>query len=291
MSLCRRHKPRLGGTACRRLWQINELGLMHVLYPCDPLKTKQCDKFYASEFAAIGAAGFSTAVFSFEEFQTGSFRAFPPLPADSTTTYRGWMLSSAEYENFASAISRTGNRLLTDTKIYLLTHHLPNWYPLISELTPETRIFPADVDLAIELRSLGWNKFFIKDYVKSLKTSTGSIISTPEQAATVTSEMLRFRGTIEGGYCVRRVESFLPETEKRYFVLDSVPCSMSSEIPSIVKECARRIRSPFFSVDVVQRVDGMLRVVEIGDGQVSDLVGWTPAHFAEILAEHFGKKK
>ena len=39
---------------------------------------------------------------------------------------------------------------------------------------------------------------------------------------------------------------------------------------------------------VVQRTEGRLRIVEVGDGQVSDLVGWTPERFARMLAEHFG---
>jgi hypothetical protein len=263
---------------------------VHFLYPSNPLRTKRCDELYAAEFAAVEAAGFNASVFSLEEFQAGSFHAFPNLPADASVIYRGWMLSPADYESFASAISQSGSSLLTDAKTYLLTHHLPNWYPLISEFTPETRVFSANADLANELRSLGWNEYFIKDYVKSLKTSIGSKISTPEQAVIVASEMRQFRDTIEGGFCVRRVENFLPETEKRYFVLNSVPCSMSGKIPFIVSECASRIQSPFFSVDVVQRTDGALRIVEIGDGQVSDLVGWTPARFAEILGEHFGKK-
>ena len=258
---------------------------MHFLYPSDPLRTKQCDEFYAAEFSAVEAAGFNASVFSLEEFQAGSFRAFPNLPADATLIYRGWMLSPADYENLVSGISQSGARSLTDAKTYLSTHHLPNWYPLISEFTPETRVFPANADLATELHSVGWNEYFIKDYVKSLKTSIGSRISTPEQAAIVASEMRQFRGTIEGGFCVRRIEDFLPETEKRYFVLNSTPCSMNGEIPSIVSECVRRIKSPFFSVDVIQRTDGVLRVVEVGDGQVSDLVGWTPARFAEILSQ------
>ena len=58
--------------------------------------------------------------------------------------------------------------------------------------------------------------------VKSLKTSVGSRISKPEQVSAVVAEMQRFRGVIEGGFCVRRVESFLPETECRYFVVDGV---------------------------------------------------------------------
>lgn len=31
--------------------------------------------------------------------------------------------------------------------------------------------------------------------------------------------------------------------------------------------------STFFSVDAVQRDDGTLRIIEIGDGQASDVVG------------------
>ena len=40
--------------------------------------------------------------------------------------------------------------------------------------------------------------------------------------------------------------------------------------------------SRFFSVDVAKRDDGVLRVVEVGDGQVSDLVGWSVERFVEM---------
>jgi hypothetical protein len=40
--------------------------------------------------------------------------------------------------------------------------------------------------------------------------------------------------------------------------------------------------SKFFSVDVARRADGRLRVVEVGDGQVSDLVGWSAEAFAAM---------
>ena len=179
---------------------------MHFLYPSDPFRTKQPDEFYAAEVAALRAEGFSVSVVSLEDFQAGSFRASPVLPA-TTVTYRGWMLSPSDYKGLVSSISQSGANPLTDAASYLATHHLPNWYPLITEFTPETRIFPSDADLVAELRSLDWPAYFIKDYVKSLKTSVGSCITTPEDAATVAAEMLRFRGTIEGGF-VRRAETF-----------------------------------------------------------------------------------
>jgi hypothetical protein len=76
----------------------------------------------------------------------------------------------------------------------------------------------------------------------------------------------------------------MPETEKRYFVLHGTPFASSSEaeIPEIVQDCANRIKSKFFSVDVVERGDGQKRIVELGDGQVSDLVGWTAERFAAL---------
>lgn len=98
--------------------------------------------------------------------------------------------------------------------------------------------------------------------------------------------MRRFRGVIEGGFCVRRTSSFLPDTEQRYFVLDGVPHSPAGDMHPIVHECAKRHRARFYSVDVVQRTDGQLRSVEIGDGQVSDRVGWTPERFARIHSQH-----
>jgi hypothetical protein len=124
----------------------------------------------------------------------------------------------------------------------------------------------------------------LKDYVKSLKVGRGSIVREPTEAPTVIAEMREYRGDIEGGICVRRVEEYIPETEKRYFILlgRGFAPSMAEPVPPIVGEVAERIHNKFFSVDVVQRRDGVLRVVEVGDGQVSDLVGWSSEAFATM---------
>jgi hypothetical protein len=260
---------------------------VHILYPSSPLRAQEPDEQFAAEVDAVRSAGFEVSLFSLEEFQSGDFRALPPLQTNTEILYRGWMLSATEYEALVSALMQAGARPAIDLRAYLSSHHLPNWYPSLDDLTPETRVYSPDCELEAELRALGWSEFFIKDYVKSLKTSVGSRITKPEQVAAVVAEMHRFRGTIEGGFCVRRVESFLSDTERRYFVLGGVVHAEAGEVPSIVHECARRHRSRFYSVDAVQRADGQFRIVEVGDGQVSDLVGWTPQRFANILAEHF----
>ncbi len=257
---------------------------VHLLYPSNPLRLKQPDEQYLAEVEAVRLVGFNVSLFSLEDFQIGSFRPFPPLPHGVKILYRGWMLSATDYESLTAALLGCGVEPFTDVQSYLATHYLPNWYPLISELTPETRVYPSNCELELELRRLDWPEYFIKDYVKSLKTSIGSRISKPEQVTMVAAEMRRFRGTIEGGFCVRRVENYFTETEQRYFVLDRQPHGISPGVPAIVNECAKRIPSRFYSIDVVKRTDGQHRIVEIGDGQVSDLVGWTPEQFSRMLA-------
>lgn len=59
-----------------------------------------------------------------------------------------------------------------------------------------------------------------------------------------------------------------------------------SEALELGRQVASRIDAPFYSVDVIQRGDGVWRVVELGDGQVSDLKEWTAPQLFEMWA-HF----
>ena len=255
---------------------------IHFLFPSNPVELKQADEAFVEQVNELRKSGFGVALVSLEELGEARVKIRGSLPGDATVVYRGWMVTPSEYEKITSAVRSYQAIPLVSLETYLVCHYLPNWYPLVSEFTAETKIFRADSDLVAELNTLGWERFFIKDYVKSLKTSVGSVISTPEDITSVLSEMQKFRGTIEGGVCVRRFETFVPSSEKRYFVLHGRPYAPSGAVPELVSECARRIPSPFFSVDVALRADGELRLVEIGDGQVSDLVGWETARFAEM---------
>jgi hypothetical protein len=258
---------------------------MRLLYPVDFFDSARPDEIFAAEAAAFEAAGFDHSVIDLNALQGGGRAKIRPLlPAGETIVYRGWMLTPGDYSVLVEAISRSGAAPLTSVETYGSTHHLPNWYPRIRDLTPETAIFSPDEDLKARLRELAWDRFFIKDYVKSLKTSVGSTIERPEDIETVLSEMEKYRGQIEGGVCVRRVEPFVEGSERRYFVIAGKPFSSAAEepTPEIVQTCAARIASPFFSVDVARREDGADRIVEVGDGQVSDLVGWEPERFAAV---------
>jgi ATP-grasp domain-containing protein len=88
-------------------------------------------------------------------------------------------------------------------------------------------------------------------------------------------------------YCKRTVEDFIADSERRSFVLNRTlyAAELSASIPNPVAHCAEAIPSPFFSVDVARRADGVNSIVEIGDGQVSDLVGCFVELFVEIWKE------
>jgi hypothetical protein len=120
------------------------------------------DEQFAAEVQAIRGAGFELSLFSLEDFQAGTFRAVPSLPLHTEVLYRGWMLSSAEYEQLVSALADAGTQPFTNTQTYLASHHLPNWYAAIADLTPETRVYPVGCDMEIELRTLGGQSSSLK---------------------------------------------------------------------------------------------------------------------------------
>lgn len=84
---------------------------------------------------------------------------------------------------------------------------------------------------------------------------------------------------------MRELEPLLPETEERYFVMNGRAHGREGAVPEIVAEIARRIDSPFFSVDIVKSEDGRPRLIELGDGQVSDRKKWPAERLMAMLHE------
>lgn len=255
----------------------------HFVFPGHPVRAGEVDPEFGEQREAIAGAGFTTSLVPELDGRAVVLRG---VPGGSVVVYRGWMLSVGEYGRMVEAVERAGARVMTSAEAYVAAHHLPGWYSKLADLTPETRVFAEGADLVGELGALGWPGYFVKDYVKSVKTTSGSIIREPGEITGMLAEMRRIRGTIEGGVCVRRVEAFVAETERRYFVvLGRAYASDGGEIPEVVRAVVGRIGLPFYSVDVVRRTDGVMRVVEIGDGQVSDLVGWTVEAFVAMWKE------
>lgn len=256
---------------------------MRFLYPSNPFQKKQPDENYAEEYAACIAAGLPVALFSYEQFSMGTFSVSPKLEDNEVICYRGWMLTAEDYQKLCNSIQKSGGTALTSPCDYERCHYLPSWYHQLKEWTPETHFFQETDNIEEALRKLGWSECFLKDYVKSLSTDGGSLIRDLTTIPTVIQKMKKYRGQIEGGLCARQIEDFDLSSEIRHFIFQGVTHSPSGAVPDIVRNVADLIKSPFYSVDTIQKMDGSIRIIELGDGQVSDLKMWKPDDFVRIF--------
>ncbi len=253
--------------------------------PPDGLEPRQVDEVFRPQADVLRERGYDVTLVRDDVFCNGN--GLRGIPQDAIVVYRGWMVKVDEYRRLDDAVRLCGARLLTEPDVYALTHHLPNWYESLAEFTAGTVVIRGADDLVSTMEQLGWGEYFLKDYVKSLKVAGGSIVRTAAEASGWVKSMLEYREELEGGICVRRVESFVPESERRYFVLNGVPYAPDDEaIPAPVYAAAERIASRFFAVDMATTTDHRRRIVELGDGQVSDVVGWTAERFAAIWPPH-----
>ena len=258
-----------------------------LLYPASYLKRNCIDEAYLAEAEALEQKGFTTFVFNSETFIHDDFSALK----GKTVIYRGWMLTAEEYERLQLRIESFGAVMLTSHEDYIKAHYLPSWVETLKEFTPKTHVFRSVV-AAREYIIHHQNEkktYFIKDFVKSLKTETTSFISDVEQFDTWVNEVEFYKGFVEGGICLRDVEDFVEETELRFFVLKGVLYANSKKriIPEIVTDVKALIDLPFYSIDVVKNKSGIWRLVEIGDGQVSSSETWCPEIFSELFAAVF----
>jgi hypothetical protein len=248
---------------------------MQIIYPKDYL-SKDVDEEYREEAKAMRSNGFHIAMLDQELFKLINVEPGPAV-------FRGWMFSENEYAEFYNQCKDSDVSPITNPTDYLNLHHLPNWYETIRDLTPETVIVKDLDELESVIKKLSWNSYFIKDFVKSLNTDGGPIANTFEQIKPMLEKMEMYRGEIEGGLCIRKVEDFDISTELRFFVLNGKLLNGESTPPVIVEECAKRVAklSNFFTIDVIKDVNGKDWIVEVGDGQVSGLKEWNIERFVK----------
>jgi hypothetical protein len=256
--------------------------MIHFIMPPDGLEPRKVDEVFRPQAELLRLRGYTVTLVPDDVFRDDD-SPLRGLPQGACVVYRGWMVRLQEYDRLEIAVVGADAKLLTEPSNYALTHHLPNWYPLLAEYTAETVSIRTADELVPMMEQLGWGSYFLKDYVKSLKVAGGSIVRNSADASRWLEKMIEYRDEFEGGICIRRVESFLPESEIRFFILNGTPHSPDERpIPGPVYAAAERIMSRFFTVDIATTTANQTRIVELGDGQVSDLVGWTPERFAEI---------
>lgn len=267
-------------------------GPVLLLVPADPLRPRRPDEHFAAEAQAAADADITVALIDHDGL-TGPGNAGPAVatvPDDGgTAVYRGWMFSSSQYAAFAGALADKGVALRTSAAQYRQAHELPGWYPALAPVTPQTAWTHGDgqEEFRRACASLAPGPAVLRDYVKSMKHYWHEAAFIPDltDLATAWKIATRFRelrdDDFTGGYVIRRYEQFSTAEARSWWVdgtcqlITAHPDTPADQPPDDLDTTpfAPLIQSlglPFVTVDLARRADRRWRVIELGDGQVSD---------------------
>ncbi|MFE2108186.1 ATP-grasp domain-containing protein [Kitasatospora sp. NPDC059463] len=310
------------------------------LLPSHPLDPRRVDPQFAWEARLLRDLGGEHHLVDHDALLAGDAHpAVRGVPAGrGPFWYRGWMLPSHRYAEFAAALAERGGHLLTSPPGYASAHELPGWYEVFEGATPQSVWLPAAgtepfgaARLAPAVARLGGRgPAIVKDYVKSRKHEWDEACFIPELADLPAVERVVARFVelqaehLAGGVVLRRFEEFTrvgwdtrtappgdgsddapgggPDTDRaagrgaarhaadgrrraveaRVWWLDGEPvlvgphpdlpgCPAAPDL-SVVRPLVRALGCRFVTTDLAERADGSgWRVVEVGDGQVSEL--------------------
>jgi ATP-grasp domain, R2K clade family 3 len=286
-----------------------------VLYCGDPLNPRRVDGHFAVEAREVRERGGAVALVDHDALVRGEVdRAVERVPLGfGLAWYRGWMIPGDVYGAFAQALDRRGAGLVVGPERYRAAHELPGWYPLFAELTPASvwtagvaGQTPEERALVALTSMLRPGPGIVKDYVKSRKHEWEQACFIPDLAdiATVSRVVRTFvelQGEfLVGGVVLREFEDFIATestaAEVRVWWLDGEPRLVTPHpdsgpgrrcpVPELghIEEAVRGLGCRFVTTDVALRSDGVWRVVEVGDGQVSDVhASIDPGELADLL--------
>lgn len=269
-----------------------------LLFPADVLRPRRVDEHFAAEAEAARAQGRQVALVDHDALAAGGDvrGAVSRVPGDLTAIYRGWMLTSRAYADFAAALTGRGVRLYTDAEQYRRGHELPGWYAALSAFTPESVCTAGTGRAAFEAarRELGAGPAVLRDYTKSMKHYWHEAAYIPDLADAATAwrvarRMVELRGDdLTGGFVLRRFERFTGAEVRTWWIdgacrLVTAHPDTPDELPpddldvAFLRPVVSGLGLPFVTVDLARRADGAWRVIELGDGQVSDRPASTAA--------------
>ncbi|NKY85113.1 ATP-grasp domain-containing protein [Nocardia veterana] len=273
---------------------------MIVLVPADVLHPARADAHFAAEAEAARAAGMEVALVDHDALTrpepTDAAAAVRRVRAAGPAVYRGWMLRTDRYAAFDDALRARGVTLCTTAPQYRRAHEFPGWYDIFRRHTPESRWTHGarrdDFDRA--RGDLGTGPAVVRDYTKSVKHHWREAMYIPDLAAgetawTVARRLHDLRGSdFTGGFVVRRFEELAADEVRTWWVDGTCrlvgphpdsPDRMPDPAPDprVVEPLVRTLGCRFVTVDFALRADGVWRVLEIGDGQVSDRPATLPA--------------
>jgi len=236
---------------------------MHFLYPCLPYQPRAVDPLWEPEYTWARSQGLATGLVDVD-----NDKVWFPTPARPTRAlYRGWMLTIAEYDRLAQLLP-----LAISPAEYLSSHHATGWYEAIATYTFPSRFLTESAYLDFTASQ----RYFVKGLVKSFENS--SVLSAQKQ---LDDFWQRQELPTQTPLFVRDFVDLKPASERRFFVVRGLALGAGGAMLPASLQGALALLQPrlFYSFDVAETLAGQPVVVEVGDGQVSDLKEWSVAEF------------
>ncbi|MCL1917205.1 MAG: ATP-grasp domain-containing protein [Peptococcaceae bacterium] len=200
------------------------------------------------------------------------------------------MFKPDEYKLFHAGIQTLGADLINTPAEYDRLHLFPHVYPFIKDDTPQSISFSDPSDISAEVVNKTFEKFIIKDYVKSVKghdfPASFTTPLTQKELDDFISRFIELRQPLfTGGIVLKDFIELKRYGEKatneyRAFYLNNhvLTVSRNSNQPEdspvvprdLVERCAH-LPSRYYTVDFGEMEDGSFIILETGDGQVSGL--------------------
>ncbi|WP_210521472.1 ATP-grasp domain-containing protein [Hymenobacter terricola] len=238
--------------------------MLNIILPSLPYQ-RTVDPMWQEEMDVARSCGYSVCLFDSEQEKLYQ-QPNPQRPS----LYRGWMLSVAEYQNLANMTP-----LLVSSDMYLASHQATGWYDSISGFTPRSSFVAAgDAEAAVESFMQQTGKCFIKGLTKSFGPES-VIASRTEfdvlwQKHEVAPPDLLF---------VREFVGLSSQAEQRFFVVRNEAFGAAeTPFPEVLRPALEALKSRwFYTVDIAYTQTGQPIIIEVGDGQVSDIKEWSVA--------------
>lgn len=262
-----------------------------ILFPSSYYSLDRPDEDLRVEYDAAYATGlFDIALFGYDKwFQEGKLILKNAPETKRLAVHRGWMMRPDQYEAFYERLLENNIELITTPREYALMHVFPNIFQKFGNDTARMLTFPLHERIDVELMKRNFDRFLVKDYVKSVKGTEfpacfdASI--TQEEFDRWMEVFYKYRGSLlTGGICVKE---WLPlkrygnrTNEWRVFYVNHQPLTISrnsaqgSYAPEVPRDLIMKyanLDSIYYTVDYAELEDGSFKVIEAGDGSVSGL--------------------
>ena len=235
------------------------------------------------------------------------FRAFFPSTspcqrnAEITAVSRTGAIE--DYDATYAELLAEGIRLIHSPEVHYRASRLPDWYPLIRDVTPRSRWFseiptPQEVE-----QEFTWPVFVKGDRQTSRHQRSLAIIHTPDQflaamEAYRDDSILRWQQVVVREFVPLRLvddadQNRIPSSfefrtfwwrnqcvgsgrywwDGRHYTWSS---NERAEGLALAEDVAKRVNAPFLVIDIAMRTNGNWIVIECNDGQESGYAGMSP---------------